>query len=1018
MKTHVTPNRDKTKLRDPLAETYKVKSCDKIIRTEPTCSTKAPKSLKIMGVTVTGLDPRLLSGAKLLINVPLQKGNKRFMGLRKDARLHVRKNTHASMEIELYRNEQSVLVLKRCELAFNKSVTIKNPASALTAKERGLRMPTSVKDRLADVTLKRMQIDEHGTVTVDGKLIRLGVLKTRLALTKQIELPNIEEAIVSALGLTDDRAIDRLATFSDGLDVKRILERLSSMLKHATYELTIKGDRARMSMFKDNMYFRGPSAPLDVSLKGMLHINSAGDLLITADGSQSYLSSSLGYFRPSIEATFSQRSDGKKQVDASINVTGTSTNLKVDMFSEQAMVNYLPRKSSAHVVVPKPQSDRQFNASVGASEVSINAHLDVKAQGSHSLERAEGNLSFDVTATNPYGKTMERGLTLNGTASASTALHEIRYERNKGIMAGTGTVKLGLKPDASVREKFPTLQAVSFNYGIELLSEGRARIEPPEFGLTRILRPVINLEGNHERVDRSATRAPLFPIGSKEYFAQVHTISGAKLRDAHEVKLLIDGINSLPERLRLMESAKESIYFQTFVFKDDECGRRYAEALVAAKQRGVRVCGIVDSLGNIYSKNSLLKPNSMYRYLRDNGVELCLYNSQTEKALRSIFRIAKKHRTSLQVDRPKSLTSVAQTVRFFDRMILACNDNSLPTEQDREQLKKAIHLFLFGNEDVEPEVLVNELREVLRDCLTSFDELLMLIKRVGKASYRAHEKYLIVDGKTAIIGGMNIADEYLLGGSGRKVMMKGKPKTAWRDSDVLLSGPIVFDIFRSFRRNWLHLSHERLPLGAKRDVDFDQATSAKIPVTFMQNRPFEDGDHKIADVILYNLRTLKAGEKAWFETAYFLPRGVLRSLQNELILAAKRGVDVRIITNSAKSTDFSPLVHASVFDIRKLLEAGARVYMRNDDRLVHAKVLVFGKNLTMMGSWNCDNLSASHNTEDMCSIYCDAINDEMTSVLLTDMNEQSHEIKLEAISAQKISKEFKSAGMLLVGELV
>ena len=54
------------------------------------------------------------------------------------------------------------------------------------------------------------------------------------------------------------------------------------------------------------------------------------------------------------------------------------------------------------------------------------------------------------------------------------------------------------------------------------------------------------------------------------------------------------------------------------------------------------------------------------------------------------------------------------------------------------------------------------------------------------------------------------------------------------------------------------------------------------------------------------------------------------SYQKELIAAQKRGVDVRILTNSEQSTDFKGLIHASVFDRRSRLEAGVRIEMADD----------------------------------------------------------------------------------------
>lgn len=70
-------------------------------------------------------------------------------------------------------------------------------------------------------------------------------------------------------------------------------------------------------------------------------------------------------------------------------------------------------------------------------------------------------------------------------------------------------------------------------------------------------------------------------------------------------------------------------------------------------------------------------------------------------------------------------------------------------------------------------------------------------------NHRWHEKHLIVDGRVAIAGGMNVADEYALGGSGRLVMGRGGTGSEpWRDVDVRIEGAAVHDAQRAFLRNW------------------------------------------------------------------------------------------------------------------------------------------------------------------------------------------------------------------------
>jgi phosphatidylserine/phosphatidylglycerophosphate/cardiolipin synthase-like enzyme len=85
--------------------------------------------------------------------------------------------------------------------------------------------------------------------------------------------------------------------------------------------------------------------------------------------------------------------------------------------------------------------------------------------------------------------------------------------------------------------------------------------------------------------------------------------------------------------------------------------------------------------------------------------------------------------------------------------------------------------------------------------------------------------------------------------------------------------------------------------------------------------------------------------------------------------------------------------------------------------MLHAKVSVLGDKLTLIGSWNMDNRSASHDSEDVCAIYDPDIAKQMTEQLMKDMFEQSYELSLDSIKKRSLDKEIRSAAMLLMGEL-
>ena len=450
------------------------------------------------------------------------------------------------------------------------------------------------------------------------------------------------------------------------------------------------------------------------------------------------------------------------------------------------------------------------------------------------------------------------------------------------------------------------------------------------------------------------------------------------------------------------------------VFKNDNTGKQYAQALIKAAQRGVKVYGIIDSLGNIESFDQLEKENPIYASLKNNGVKLYLYNSFLEDGLRELFSIVDKYPEVFGIMNAKNTKNIHQIIKFFQKIIEVIDDNKIKNfdKNKKRELARALHTVFGGKTEVSTQTAINEIREALNANTLDLNGVLSAVKHLSDISYRWHEKYLAVDGQKAIIGGLNIADEYLLGGSDEILDLNGKKQLAWRDTDVLLHGDAACDVYRNFRRNWFYLSNHRLEKGPK----ITDAENGK-KVAILQHRPMIDQDHNISNFILYNLRTLQEKEKAWFETAYFLPRGVLKILQKELIKAALRGVDVRILTNSEKTSDFGPLVESCIFDTRELLEAGVRVFHRNEGRMVHSKVSIFGDNLALIGSWNFDNRSAFHDSEAACAIYDEELTARMIATLEKDMYNDSHEIKLSNIQMQPLNKEIKSTIMLLGAEL-
>jgi cardiolipin synthase len=352
-------------------------------------------------------------------------------------------------------------------------------------------------------------------------------------------------------------------------------------------------------------------------------------------------------------------------------------------------------------------------------------------------------------------------------------------------------------------------------------------------------------------------------FGGPAFEAKLDAATDSVARSGVKVNLLFDGVNSFPERHRLIDEAKHSVHLQTFIFNDDEAGRQLASKLSNAAKRGVDVRVIVDKLG---SKRA---GDEIFDKMRAAGVD----------------------------------------VRFYDTGLNPLTINS-----------------------------------------------------------RWHEKHLIVDGRVSIQGGMNIADEYALGGSGKAVLRGNRQGTeAWRDTDVKIEGSAVHDAQSAFLRNWRSLG------GVVPATDREALFPKVLPDPFgsdvrvVQHHPAEGHTRSTA---LYAAAIGAATKSICIENAYFVPPPEIREA---LIAAARRGVDVRILTNSKESSDMGFVVDAARYWYDDLLDAGVKIFEVQGGTL-HAKTATFDGAYSFVGSANLNGRSATRDGEVML-----AIRDEKTA---------------------------------------
>ncbi len=239
--------------------------------------------------------------------------------------------------------------------------------------------------------------------------------------------------------------------------------------------------------------------------------------------------------------------------------------------------------------------------------------------------------------------------------------------------------------------------------------------------------------------------------------------------------------------------------------------------------------------------------------------------------------------------------------------------------------------------------------------LAVFMPLLRLPLR-GPANLRNHRKIIVVDGVRAVMGGMNLADEY----------MGPLPRAdRWTDVALVLEGPAVAYIHNVFRSDWAFASHESAPpqvdetplLAAQVDGVGDTSDAAVLAthcrsqaassaqVQVVASGPDVPGD-TYYDAILTAL--FQARERIWVATPYFIPD---EAITRGLVLAARRGVDVMLVVPE-RSNHLSADIAGGSY-LRQIEQAGGRVRPFTSG-MMHAKVTLIDHELAVVGSANLD----------------------------------------------------------------
>lgn len=308
----------------------------------------------------------------------------------------------------------------------------------------------------------------------------------------------------------------------------------------------------------------------------------------------------------------------------------------------------------------------------------------------------------------------------------------------------------------------------------------------------------------------------------------------------------------------------------------------------------------------------------------------------------------------------------------------------------------------------------------------------------SRLNRRMHNKSFTADGQATIVGGRNIGDEYF--GAAGDVL--------FADLDVLAIGPVVEAVSNDFDRYWNSPSAYPLQLlvaapdaagaawlardaartaqapaarayqAAMRESTFvAQLAKRSLPLEWAATQLVSDDPAKVLDkaapasALGPQLRQLIGEPKSELNlvSPYFVPG---QAGANEFAALVKRGVTVRVLTNSLEATDVAA-VHSGYAKWRKpLLAAGVSLYelrrtwadedaaskragpLGSSSSSLHAKTFSVDRSRVFVGSFNFDPRSARLNTEMGFVIDSPALAQRLSDTLANGIGERAYEVRL------------------------
>ena len=246
-------------------------------------------------------------------------------------------------------------------------------------------------------------------------------------------------------------------------------------------------------------------------------------------------------------------------------------------------------------------------------------------------------------------------------------------------------------------------------------------------------------------------------------------------------------------------------------------------------------------------------------------------------------------------------------------------------------------------------------------------------------NFRNHRKIVVVDGRTAWVGGHNVGDEYL---------GLDPEFSPWRDTHVRIDGPFAVQAQAVVAVDWYWAQRELLELNWVPELAPDADMNAIVVATGPAD-PLET----VGMFFVHALHSAK--QRIWITAPYFVPDD---AVVKALMLATLRGVDVRILVPG--KGDSLPVQMASYYYMWLLKDSNVR-FCAFEPGFMHQKVMLVDDTTSSIGTHNFDNRSFRLNFEITAIVFDPEFAGQVAQMLTADFD-ISRQMSISEVEAKPL----------------